>query len=239
MHACKGNWENLQATVKQWEDHVSIVGTEDNNIIRPIDLMWQLRGLYVTVATNADPHLQHAFHFPEASEMAMMGVNGTPRHFHGLNLAGYPSLLFQALALERLGRSDAAMACAAMVVEPDMALGGNPNQWATSVAHRCRGRLLAKQGRMSDAISEFEASIAVAAGRGYRGLEAMALRELIAHASPASAASRTAGSGGRGEGRTRLQRMMVDLSLSESELDALCVLKTEAESPAVYETNDL
>ena len=91
-------------------------------------------------------------------------------------------MLWAALALEKGGRPDAALAHAAMACETDMTKGGQSLRWTRCLAMCCRGRVLASQARLPEARAAFDAAAAVADAAGYTALEAAAARDLARHA---------------------------------------------------------
>jgi hypothetical protein len=62
-----------------------------------------------------------------------------------------------------------------------LANGSEHNRWAHSIAHRCRGRLLAADGQEAGSHDAFEAAALAARLHGYNFLESLALTEMIEH----------------------------------------------------------
>ena len=87
--------------------------------------------------------------------------------------------MWAALAFERFGQSERALAFAAKSLETDPAAGGNPNQWLQSFALSCRGRVLAALGDAVEAEAAFENALAVVAGREYWFIEACIVHDLV------------------------------------------------------------
>jgi tetratricopeptide (TPR) repeat protein len=87
--------------------------------------------------------------------------------------------VWAALAFERFGQSERALAFAAKSLEMDPAAGGNPNQWLQSFALSCRGRILAALGDAVEAEAAFENALAVVAGREYWFIEACSVHDLL------------------------------------------------------------
>ena len=94
-------------------------------------------------------------------------------------LHGWGCPVWVALAFERFGQSERALAFAAKSLETDKQAGGNPNQWLQSFALSCRGRILAAVGDAAEAEAAFESALAVVAGREYWFLEACVVHDLV------------------------------------------------------------
>ena len=60
-------------------------------------------------------------------------------------------------------------------------VSGGGTVWVYSLAHCCRGRILASQGKTRDAAAAFEAGVSAAQSLKYKFLEVFALRELVDH----------------------------------------------------------
>jgi hypothetical protein len=67
--------------------------------------------------------------------------------------------VLSALASERFGQLDAALAFATQVTVVDQQLGGDPNRDCHCLAHTVRGRLLARRGEFAQAEGAFEQAI--------------------------------------------------------------------------------
>ena len=107
------------------------------------------------------------------------GINGlrncTPDQFVALGqgrnvnisrLHSQGSPMWPALAFERFGKSEQALAFASKVLETDLATGGDPVPWTRCLAHSCRGRILAALGESRHTASLAFEALAHLAGRG-------------------------------------------------------------------------
>jgi hypothetical protein len=90
-------------------------------------------------------------------------------------------LVYTALACERFGMSDDALAYAAAVLERDVADGGSELPSARTFAYMCRGRMLAARGALAPAETAFDAAVEEAEGARYGLLACFALRDRIEH----------------------------------------------------------
>lgn len=119
------------------------------------------------------------------------------------------------LAHERAKSSDGALACAKVILEGDRAEGGDGTSCERSLAHSCRGRVLAAQGKMEAAEAAFEAACEVAEAGKMPFLAALALRDLCRHVLHGTA---------RGEeGRERFEEVASRLACSVDDLDAVVI----------------
>jgi tetratricopeptide (TPR) repeat protein len=120
---------------------------------------------------------------PEPDELANSGVfniDGT-KTLHPAHAVGVTNLVWPALALEKLGQYDKALQWATKALNKDQTQGGCPAGRTHSLAHRCRGRILAAAGQMDNAREAFEAAVSCIKHRGYWLLEALALNDLNEH----------------------------------------------------------
>ena len=115
------------------------------------------------------------------------------------------------LAHERAGSAEGALESAAIILEADRPEGGTGDTKAHSLAHACRGRILAAQDKADEAEAAFESSAAVAATYGHDFLVAIALRDLCKDVLVGA---------GRGEqGKKRLEEAVSGLACSAEGLD--------------------
>eukprot|EP01045_Picozoa_sp_COSAG04_P000395 COSAG04_NODE_9_length_43480_cov_106.113806_8_plen_362_part_00 len=115
------------------------------------------------------------------------------------------------LAHERAGSAEGALASAAIILCGDRTKGGTEDHILHCLAHSCRGRILAGQGKADDAEAAFEAALAAAAPFDFHFLTAIALRDLCRHVLDGA---------GRGEeGRKRLEEVVARLACSVEDLD--------------------
>lgn len=125
---------------------------------------------------------------------------------------GASSMLGAMLAHERLGSADGALAFAAIILESNMAQSGGGSSRARSLAHACRGRVLASmQGKMEAAEEAFEAAQEVAEAGQNHLLTATALRDLRKHVLD--------GAGRGDEGKERLEEAVSRLACSAADLE--------------------
>lgn len=82
--------------------------------------------------------------------------------------------------------------------------------WHHVLAHRCRGRVLAKQGNMAEATAAFEAAVLAAQSRGLQLYETLAVRDLCEWVLDKS--------GKVAEGQVRLDAVATRLASSLDEL---------------------
>eukprot|EP01047_Picozoa_sp_COSAG01_P024325 COSAG01_NODE_1501_length_10094_cov_5.987113_3_plen_112_part_00 len=68
-----------------------------------------------------------------------------------------PVLLIRGARHSHAFVSPQALAFVAKALDPDSSVGGDSNRWVHTLAYRCRGRILAKQGPQSDAAAAEEA----------------------------------------------------------------------------------
>ena len=116
---------------------------------------------------------------PNPDALAALGQL-TPTHHHA-HLAAHSSLFWNALVQERFGTSENALLFCAKALDPDSTKGGDGNVWIACLAHCCRGRIFASEGKPQEATAAFEAAITAARSHLYTYLEAFALRELTVH----------------------------------------------------------
>lgn len=181
MAKMKVDWPNAGDTVAIWEKAQPIVG-EDSSI-KPSSILWMLRVVWGLVGNvDKDELEQFAATLPSPRELALHDVVHVPQFGMGpfsiRLLCGYCSLLWPALLWERLGKVELALECCALVLETDLSKGGDPHPQMHSMAHRCRGRLLAASGDGGQAEAAFEESVASASRADLWLLEALAIRDL-------------------------------------------------------------
>ena len=194
------DWANAEQTLTDIASRVAIVGkTEDGAFWSLNDFIWTARALFVLCA-DLD-HCPSAEEFmtelPTPEDLAAQGIISAPdgtKLMHAAHFLGLTSLVWQALALEKLGQADAAMAFASFALEVDHTIGGSNVVWHQFLAHRCRGRLLMAAGQPEQAREAFEAALTSATSRGYWMLEALAVNDLNIHCGGDDGAGARAGS---------------------------------------------
>lgn len=134
------------------------------------------------------------------------------------------NLLSAMLLHERVGGpggNESALTFAAAVLETDMAQGGTLCKWQHSIAHACRGRILAAATQAAAARTAFEAAAEAAESHGYHLLSAMALRDLRVHVLDRDKPHGRHKAGQGGAEAQRLAGVMGKLRCSDEELEAL------------------
>jgi tetratricopeptide (TPR) repeat protein len=154
---------------------------------------------------------------PDVDVLASLGIWRDPADSRKMNQfsrwTGLTSLVYAALALEKLGQHDAAMPYVTKALDEDQTQGGSGCRWHHAMAHCCRGRLLVAAGQTKAARAAFEDSIAVAARSSYWLLEALALRDLVVHVESESPATTALARAAKpGPERRRLARAMERLA---------------------------
>ena len=198
MQSMRIDWKNVGDTVAAWEKSHQAVA-EDSNM-KPSGFLWTLKSLWGLVGDVDKAELeQFAATLPSPRELALQDVVHVPEYGMGpfsIRMGcGFCSLLWPALLYERLGQTELALECCALVVETDQSKGGDPHPEMHSMAHRCRGRILAASGDAEQAEAAFEQSVASASCADLWLLAALAVRDL------AESVLRPAGRGAEGERR--------------------------------------
>ena len=185
LRQCKADWENADKTYAELTERLPIMGRmEDQAFWSTVDFAWNCKMLYVLVSDDMFTAEQVLAGLPEAEDLANVGVYFLPdgtRMFHPAHFNGKTSLVWPALALEKLGQYEKALAYANKALDKDQTQGGSPVAWQYSLAHRCRGRILAAAGQMDNARDAFEAALSCIALRGYWLFEALAVHDLNEH----------------------------------------------------------
>lgn len=181
MANAKVDWPNVADTVATWEKALPIVA--DDSSIKPSSILWMLRVVWGLVGNVDTAELeQFTETLPSPRELALHDVVHVPQFAMGpfsvRMLCGYCSLLWPALLWERLGKAELALECCALVIETDQSKGGDPHLEMHSMAHRCRGRILAASGDNGQAEAAFEESVTSASRADLWLLEALAIRDL-------------------------------------------------------------
>jgi hypothetical protein len=82
---------------------------------------------------------------PDVDVLASLGIWRDPADSRKMNQfsrwTGLTSLVYAALALEKLGQHDAAMPYVTKALDEDQTQGGSGCRWHHAMAHCCRGRL--------------------------------------------------------------------------------------------------
>ena len=198
MRSLRVDWENVADTVAAWAKGHQIVA--EDSFMKPTGFLWTLKSLWGLVGDVDEAELeQFVATLPSPRELALQDVVHMPEYAVGpfsIRMGcGFCSLLWPALLYERLGQAELALECCALVVETDQSKGGDPHPEMHSMAHRCRGRILAASGDASQAEAAFEESVASASCADLWLLEALAIRDL------AESVLQPAGRGAEGERR--------------------------------------
>jgi hypothetical protein len=148
---------------------------------------------------------------PEPQAAAMLGVNSPwgslANHYH------FSTTLVAMLAHERLGNTHSALACASILLEADLTMGGTRSALRHSFAHASRGRVLASEGRVGEAETAFTGAVEMAEGCGSHFFAALALRDLCNHVLDGASQGQ--------EGRRRLEEVASQLACSVDDLDGI------------------
>jgi hypothetical protein len=100
MRKLKVDWHNVEATVDVWARRLPTVGTSEDSLVVPSDLVWSLRSLYCLCADDEDSPASEeiAGALPNANTLAMLGVK--PPGFHPAHVSNsdssYTSFWFSA-----------------------------------------------------------------------------------------------------------------------------------------------
>jgi tetratricopeptide (TPR) repeat protein len=187
LQQSSADWASAEETITSVAERLPIIGDPSQGAFWSTeDYIWNCRSLFVLVAEPEQCPSAEEFmaELPDVEALAAKGISVGPdgtKTMHGGHFVATTSLVFPALALEKLGQHDAAMAFALKQLEKDQTVGGSPTVWHDSLAHRCRGRLLVAAGQPEQAREAFEAAVACAASRGYWMLEALAVNDLNIH----------------------------------------------------------
>jgi hypothetical protein len=180
---------NLDATMAKLVDVLpalsAMVPLPMGVIFSVADMCVSLKSLWVlandVAAVDAD---EFADSLPAPLSLAQTGMVKISQdskpwyHGHWVSLSSH---LWPALACEKLGLVDMAVAYANHASSDDLSNGGHFERWQHSLAHQCSGRCHASRNRMVEASAAFEDAIEAARDEQCWLLEAVALRELRAH----------------------------------------------------------
>jgi hypothetical protein len=117
---------------------------------------------------------------PDNETMIKIVLDNIPmmsgHHDHGQYIRFY-NYVWLALAHEKVGMYTGALRICELGLETDSTKGATPHSWDSSALHGCKGRVLSKLGRKTDALAAFHAAVLIAKG-SMQMVEAIALREL-------------------------------------------------------------
>ena len=185
MRQCKADWDSADDTYAELTQRLPLMGRQDEQAFwSPEDFAWNCKMLFVLVSDDVFTAEQVLADLPEPEVLANLGVMCTPdgtRMLHLGHLHSWTGLVWPALALEKLGQYEKALAYANKALDKDQTQGGSPVAWHHSLTHRCRGRILAAAGQMDDARDAFEEALSCIELRGYWLLEALAVHDLNEH----------------------------------------------------------
>ena len=191
----KADWTNADKTLQQLAARTPLFSMDEATPPAPSpggaflsakDMTWQIKMLFV-LCTDEELEVsaeQILAELPSPEELGKLGVWRGPDGISLLHLGHYiawTSVLWAALALEKLGQGEAAMTYATKVLDTDQTQGGGHCGWQQSLAHRCRGRLLAASGELDLARVAFVEAETSAAAHGYWMFEALAVKDLVEH----------------------------------------------------------
>ena len=179
------DWDSAAQTYEELTQRLLVMGRpQDGAFLSTEDFAWNCKMMYVLVSDDVVTAEQVLADLPEPEELANLGVMCAPdgtRMLHLGHHASWTSLVWPALALEKLGQYDKALAYAKKALDMDQTQGGSPSSWHHSLAHRCHGRILAAAGQMDGARNAFAAALSCIELRGYWLLEALAAHDLHEH----------------------------------------------------------
>lgn len=188
----KIDYNNAKMTVRGVCERTRLFGSmadgamfDEESIVANLQSLWMLVG-NDDMAISADEFIAS---LPEPDPLARHGVWKNPDGkavLHATHFLALTSLVWPALALEKLAVSEekaasASMAYAAKALEKDHTIGGGTPGHLRTLVHRCCGRILSKRGKMAEARVAFEAAEAEATEREYWMLAALARRDLVEH----------------------------------------------------------
>jgi hypothetical protein len=102
-----------------------------------------------------------------------------PTHDQGAMFGCAHQTCWIALAHEKVGLYEGALRFCRLSLEPDLLKAGMPHiKWAAMIASACKGRVLTKLNRHTEALAAFQAAIS-SSKESYPMLEALAYRELV------------------------------------------------------------
>ena len=149
--------------------------TTDGKVFDVVATSHQTRAFHTLM--SGDP--RGVEHIPPPDELVAMGMAGLPgRPMHLIVQHSWGATTWPALAFERLGMAEQALAFAAKSLETVLQKGGNKVVWTRVLAHGCRGRVLAGLGRMKEAEAAFDAAMVEMRGCEYWFFEAWILHDL-------------------------------------------------------------
>ena len=100
-----------------------------------------------------------------------------PHYDHGAQFGNHQTCWI-ALAHEKFGLNEGALRFADLALEPDMMKAGTPDiKWTQVISFSCKGRVLAKLNRHTEALVAFQAAVGVSID-SYRMMAPLALQEL-------------------------------------------------------------
>jgi len=141
-------------------------------------LLWQIKSflvMHTDVPTSKSIAWLEALPDDDGFYQASMTL---PTHDHGGVWGGNHQTCWIALAHEKVGLWDGALRFCRLSIEPDVLKAGTPHiKWAHTIALACKGRVLTKLNRHTEALAAFQAAI-VASKESYPMMEALAYREL-------------------------------------------------------------
>ena len=141
-------------------------------------LMWQLKS-FMVMHTDVPSSKAIAWleSLPDDDEFYQISMT-MPTHDHGGFCNANHQTCWIALAHEHCGLYEGALRFCRLALEPDQLKAGQPHlKWAQTIAAACKGRVLTKLKRHSDALSAFQAAVSTAK-LSYPLMEALAYREL-------------------------------------------------------------
>ena len=133
------------------------------------------RATWTLVTGEAEVDGYDLLSVPSPDELCAFAQTAPAASITTATIVAMGSMVWPALAFERQGLPERAMAFAAKALEDDLTRGGNRTWSGRSLAHACRGRLLAAAGRQAEAVDAFKAAVAMARQHALWLLEVYAL----------------------------------------------------------------
>ena len=184
MRRNKADWSNAKDTVRQMCERSPLFGSlAGGGFVEEADFLVHIRMLWVLLGDDEITAEQVLSELPPPEELAMLGVFplASDPILHPAHFNGWTSLLWPALALEKVGAVEAALPYVEKALDVDGTQGGGSHGIIRTLAHCCHGRLLASIGKMDEARAAFAAAEALATARAYWMLAALAVRDLTEH----------------------------------------------------------
>eukprot|EP01043_Picozoa_sp_COSAG02_P024695 COSAG02_NODE_1359_length_13055_cov_31.608397_5_plen_963_part_00 len=182
------DWSRVGDTLDRWAEKMPWLRARaedaEGGFCEVKSLEWHFKEMWVLLSKGL-PSGGNVDDMPDADTLSSFGQltpghDGGRGHHHG-NFCAHCSPTWGALMLELLGQPKKALTYVKKGLDPDSSIGGDSNLWVNSLAYRCRGRILATQGSVSDAEEAFESAVKVSRQGQYHMLELLAVHDLNTH----------------------------------------------------------